>query len=50
MTRLIVAAVLAVSSASASFAMCSSERHAMSCAEGFVYDSEAKACVQQLSG
>lgn len=50
MTRLFVAALIAVTSASASYAMCSSERHAMSCAEGFVFDQEAKACVQQLSG
>ncbi|WP_238364671.1 hypothetical protein [Mesobacterium pallidum] len=49
-TRLLVAALLAVTSASAGYAQCSGERHVMSCAEGFVYDSVAKACVQQLSG
>ena len=50
MTRILLAAALAVATTTPLHAMCSGEEHVMSCAEGYVYDAETKACVQQLSG
>ncbi|WP_154154166.1 hypothetical protein [Roseovarius bejariae] len=43
------AAALMLATSAGAFAMCADKEHAMSCADGMIYDTDSRSCIPQTT-